>query len=763
MANGVSVNGDIRLGMIEVRPYRPFKSSEEYLWAMKEDLAEWLSGLYGLKIAAESFCEVLETGTVLCRHSNNVRRKALEFLAECSDNAQQLHPQRNSHLPFPVPSKEVTYRENVLPATFQARDNVSNFISWCRALNIHECLLFETDDLVLRKNEKSFILCLLEVARRGSKVGMPTPLLVQMEEEIDREIAIDNAKRMRDSGVETDAWAWPAEIDLEPHKQIITNDLKSLDEMVRDLVNRCTCPVQFPMIRISEGKYRIGDTKTLIFVRILRNHVMVRVGGGWDTLAHYLDKHDPCRCRQGHKAITSSRLTIRHPTSNNVIGQTPTMMVEYQRTPEMSPSSPNPHPVTHSPQNRSISPVHHYTSPQQQTTTTTTSSRQRRSSASSTTSSHEHSTESSSSVAGEPIVSSSKVGSLDSAYCSSPSAQRRTTAILDSQQHSSSFDSSAKINGTNDFSKQNITSTPQNKTSKPTSRIPTSDNTVVPRKKNLASPTSQLQRNGYDTGSLGRPFRVSARASSFPEPQRISRSYSHTDDMHLGTGTLTRAQDIRRSCRLPRSPSTHWTPNANGGTGSVNGHGNHDNDKNRTWSGFRAGTRIRPSLSPDIYIEEQRFRNDNTRNSNFRPVSDKKVLHSDQNFSSSPTVKHCPTLLREILCDPTLDSNKKVLEKMERILAANSKKDIEPEVEAEVAVLSEEKDEDYTKRWVTDTVDQYGKSLPPLPGMASPEDYGSDVEAAAAHQQLIKIKKPIASPRKNNHPLTETKIPMPTY
>jgi hypothetical protein len=26
---------------------------------------------------------------------------------------------------------------------------------------------------------------------------------------------------------------------------------------------------------------------------------MVRVGGGWDTLHHYLDKHDPCRCKAG--------------------------------------------------------------------------------------------------------------------------------------------------------------------------------------------------------------------------------------------------------------------------------------------------------------------------------------------------------------------------------------------------------------------------------------------------------------------------------
>lgn len=31
-------------------------------------------------------------------------------------------------------------------------------------------------------------------------------------------------------------------------------------------------------------------------LQILREHVMVRVGGGWDTLEHYLDKHDPCRC-----------------------------------------------------------------------------------------------------------------------------------------------------------------------------------------------------------------------------------------------------------------------------------------------------------------------------------------------------------------------------------------------------------------------------------------------------------------------------------
>lgn len=84
--------------------------------------------------------------------------------------------------------KMIPYKEQARAGTFFARDNICQFILWCRSLNILECLLFETDDLVARKNEKSFILCLLEVARIGFKVGMPTPLIIQLEHEIDREI-----------------------------------------------------------------------------------------------------------------------------------------------------------------------------------------------------------------------------------------------------------------------------------------------------------------------------------------------------------------------------------------------------------------------------------------------------------------------------------------------------------------------------------------------------------------------------------------------
>nr|CAD7426433.1 unnamed protein product [Timema monikensis] len=51
------------------RSFRPFKSSEEYLYAMKEDLAEWLNTLYPeLDITVDNFMEKLETGVAICKN-----------------------------------------------------------------------------------------------------------------------------------------------------------------------------------------------------------------------------------------------------------------------------------------------------------------------------------------------------------------------------------------------------------------------------------------------------------------------------------------------------------------------------------------------------------------------------------------------------------------------------------------------------------------------------------------------------------------------
>ncbi|RXM90483.1 GAS2-like protein 2 [Acipenser ruthenus] len=101
---------------------RPFRSSEEYLYAMKEDLAEWLKDLYGVEINVDMFLEVLETGSLLCHHANSVTQVAAEFLREYPSLAERMK----------LPRSGVTFVSSAQPATFLARDNISNFINWSR-------------------------------------------------------------------------------------------------------------------------------------------------------------------------------------------------------------------------------------------------------------------------------------------------------------------------------------------------------------------------------------------------------------------------------------------------------------------------------------------------------------------------------------------------------------------------------------------------------------------------------------------------------
>ncbi|XP_028968722.1 GAS2-like protein pickled eggs [Galendromus occidentalis] len=311
----------VSLGAIKVdtRSLKPFKSSDEYLWAMKEDLAEWFNDMYQVDMDAFNFFDKLEDGVILCRHANNIIDSAENMKVVKVTKVTKLNGSPTFKDLKARQFRRFTYKKNVQPGSWIARDNISHFIEFCNDLHINECLRFETDDLVLRKNEKSVILCLLEVARHGFHFGMKAPVLVKMEFEIDSQLAnrTSSPESNASSGRST-----PTKVNNEnktangqcsppnslqsplPNVQTVTNDLRTLHERVVELLAQCTCPTQFPMIRVREGQYRIGESKMLIFVRILRKHIMVRVGGGWDTLAHFLDKHDPCRCRFGHRETT---------------------------------------------------------------------------------------------------------------------------------------------------------------------------------------------------------------------------------------------------------------------------------------------------------------------------------------------------------------------------------------------------------------------------------------------------------------------------
>lgn len=212
---------------------RPFRSSEAYVEAMKEDLADWLNALYGLGLpgSGDGFLTGLATGTTLCQHANAVTEAARALAAA-------------------RPTRGVAFQtQSVVPGSFLARDNVATFIGWCRAeLGVPEVLMFETEDLVLRKNEKSVVLCLLEVARRGARLGLLAPRLVQFEQEIERELQATPQVSSVPAAEEGTTEIVAASGAHTRTPRMTPNDLRNLDELVSLLKHTLDgpCPPSSP-------------------------------------------------------------------------------------------------------------------------------------------------------------------------------------------------------------------------------------------------------------------------------------------------------------------------------------------------------------------------------------------------------------------------------------------------------------------------------------------------------------------------------------
>ena len=153
---------------------------KEALDAIKEDVSNWLSDVLELNISQESFMDVLDTGIAVCR------------LATLVQNAAKEHGDK---IGIQVPMKALSCNSKAEAGTFFARDNTSNFIEWCRKLGVEEAVIFESEGLVLHKDEKRVILCLLDVARFAERVGISPPQLVKMEREIEELEANESPER----------------------------------------------------------------------------------------------------------------------------------------------------------------------------------------------------------------------------------------------------------------------------------------------------------------------------------------------------------------------------------------------------------------------------------------------------------------------------------------------------------------------------------------------------------------------------------------
>ncbi|XP_053375234.1 serine/arginine repetitive matrix protein 2-like isoform X2 [Mercenaria mercenaria] len=86
---------------------------------------------------------------------------------------------------------------------------------------------------------------------------------------------------------------------------------------------------------------------------------MIRVGGGWDTLEHYLDRHDPCRCGfQGHRGGRGASTPRRASTTtvSKSLPGTPKTSRKLSLTAQVSSTHSGSTPRPASPSMRSASP-----------------------------------------------------------------------------------------------------------------------------------------------------------------------------------------------------------------------------------------------------------------------------------------------------------------------------------------------------------------------------------------------------------------------
>ncbi|KAL5010046.1 hypothetical protein ScPMuIL_012351 [Solemya velum] len=342
---------------------------------LKEDVVDWLNRTLDIGVTAKTFLDDLETGVYICQLAARVHIAAKE-----SGNKG-------------IPEFKPRYYSKAKRGTFYARDNTANFIQWCKNLGVKDGCIFESEDLVSHRSEKSVILCLLEVSRIVWKFGIEPPDIVKIQKEMEsmeriekgKESKVDNIDGLAetiselkcapslettnrqtttcrrgsegqtipetpsykllidiidnsqsgsnesldkasthgsvsslgsvDSGLSTQTLDMTKTAIVTPRKRCSLYDENGRrtpgglrkpptpkprtphckkqvvidldDEVVRiSLVCRCEEYVE----KVSNGKYRIFEKEVLVRVLGERN-IMVRVGGGWQTLEQYLKHH----------------------------------------------------------------------------------------------------------------------------------------------------------------------------------------------------------------------------------------------------------------------------------------------------------------------------------------------------------------------------------------------------------------------------------------------------------------------------------------
>ncbi|RUS81112.1 hypothetical protein EGW08_011098 [Elysia chlorotica] len=273
----------------------------ELFLSLKEDIAEWITKTLGddVQIDAQNFIHALDTGVILCTLSMAIEERAREAY-------------RQGVIKEPLPDYKLHCNKTAKSGTWFARDNTANFLKWCRTFGMTDETLFDSEDLVTHHQERQVIYCLMELARLGARFGLEPPTLISMEKEIDNEEPLPLPPPMRADPPTPHESPPPTPPIVEksppptptppPRKDSTGSSkgstLSTLDSEVSRVSNQCKC--QEYVNKLSEGVYNVFGKR--VFIRLLKGkHLMVRVGGGWDTFENYLLHHDPIQVFEFHQ------------------------------------------------------------------------------------------------------------------------------------------------------------------------------------------------------------------------------------------------------------------------------------------------------------------------------------------------------------------------------------------------------------------------------------------------------------------------------
>lgn len=169
-------------------------------------------------VTPSKFFDELDNGVTLCLLAQVVQARANIAASKYS---------------FSIPFIRSKIFSGAVRGSFFARDNIDNFISFCRSLGVHDNLLFESDDLgtynpwcnlvvgttrkiVLQHNLRNVIMCLMEVARLSAQYGIAPLSLAHLDKKLTEE-CVEEIEKQDVSGL---SWQFRAlaPIEAEPIK-----------------------------------------------------------------------------------------------------------------------------------------------------------------------------------------------------------------------------------------------------------------------------------------------------------------------------------------------------------------------------------------------------------------------------------------------------------------------------------------------------------------------------------------------------------------